>query len=203
MIGKAICLLPVLACALPAFQSAPQEIPLWSGGAPGSEQFKDKKEVLQDTRLSSIHNPSLTVYLPSKEKATGAALIVAPGGGHAFLTIANEGYDVAKWFAGQGVASFVLKYRLAREPGSTYKVEEQALQDTQRAIRLVRSRAAEWGVNPGSVGIIGFSAGGELAALAGTHFDSGITGAADAIDRMPSKPDFVALAYPGYPRNWE
>ena len=101
------------------------------------------------------------------------------------------------------MASFVLKYRLAREPGSSYKVEIEALKDTQRAIRLVRSRAAEWGVNAASVGIIGFSAGGELAALAGTHFDSGIEGAADPIDRMPSRPDFVALAYPGYPRNWE
>src|ERR1700687_1011854 len=127
MIRKAVWLLAVLSCALTAFQDGPQEIPLWSAGAPGSEQFKDRKEVLQDTRLSSIHNPSLTVYLPAKENATGAALIVAPGGGHAFLTIGNEGYDVAKWFAGQGVASFVLKYRLAREPGSTYKVEVQAL----------------------------------------------------------------------------
>src|ERR1700686_3470716 len=148
MIGKAVWSLAVFSCVLTAFQAAPQEIALWSAGAPGSEQFKDRKEVLQDTRLSSIHNPSITVYLPSKEKATGAALIVAPGGGHAFLTIANEGYDVAKWFAGQGVASFVLKYRLAREAGSSYKVEVEALQDTQRAIRLVRSRAAEWGVNP-------------------------------------------------------
>jgi acetyl esterase/lipase len=203
MIGKDLWLWAALPCALAAFQAAPQEIPLWPAGAPGSEPFKDKKEVLDGTRLSSIHNPSITVYLPAKAQATGAALIVAPGGGHAFLTIANEGYDVAKWFAEQGVASFVLKYRLAREPGSTYKVEEHAFEDTQRAIRLVRSRAAEWGVNPASIGIIGFSAGGELAALAATHFDSGIADAAGPIDRTPSRPDFVALAYPGYPRNWE
>jgi endo-1,4-beta-xylanase len=203
MIRKAPWLLAVLPAVMAAFQAAPREVPLWSDGAPGSEQFKDKKEVLEGTRLSSIHNPSITVYLPAREKATGAALIIAPGGGHAFLTIANEGYDVAKWFADQGVASFVLKYRLAREPGSTYKVEVHALQDTQRAIRLVRSRAAEWGVNPASVGILGFSAGGELAALAATHFDAGNAGATDPIDRLPSRPDFVALAYPGYPRDWE
>ncbi len=96
-----------------------------------------------------------------------------------------------------GVAGFVLKYRLAREPGSTYKVEEHALADAQRAIRLVRSRAKEWRVNPARIGILGFSAGGEVAALAATRFDPRQSGAADPVDRVSSRPDFDDLIYPG------
>jgi endo-1,4-beta-xylanase len=104
---------------------------------------------------------------------------------------------VAEYLNSIGVAAFVLKYRLAREPGSTYKIEEHALGDAQRAIRLVRARAEEWRVNPARVGIMGFSAGGEVAALASTRFDGGKAEAADSIDRRPSRPDFVALIYPG------
>jgi acetyl esterase/lipase len=136
------------------------------------------------------------VYLPPAAQATGAAMIVAPGGGHQFLNFDQEGTYVAEYLNSTGVAAFVLKYRLAREAGSTYKVED-AYADAQRAIRVIRSRAGEWRVNPARIGIMGFSAGGEVAALASTKFDAGKADAADAIDHQSSRPDFDALIYPG------
>ncbi|MEJ7608062.1 MAG: alpha/beta hydrolase [Bryobacteraceae bacterium] len=109
----------------------------------------------------------------------------------------HEGYDIGEWLASKGIAGFVLKYRLAREPGSTYKVDIHPLQDAQRAIRLVRSRAREWRVDPKRVGIMGFSAGGEVALRASTSFDAGATAATDPIDKQSSRPDFQVLVYPG------
>jgi endo-1,4-beta-xylanase len=179
----------------------PKEIPLWPNGAPGSEG-KDGEEAVRVTPdgervVSNVHKPSLTPYLPPKDKATGAAVIVAPGGGHRELWTDHEGHNFARWLSARGIAAFVLKYRLAREANSTYKVDEHALADTQRAIRLVRSRAGEWGVNPSRIGVLGFSAGGELAALASMRFDGGNKEAADAAERASSRPDFQALIYPG------
>src|SRR5205807_292199 len=106
-------------------------------------------------------------------------------------------YDVAKYLSGHGVAAFVLKYRLAHEKGSTYTVEGDELHDMQRAIRTVRARAAEWNVDPVRVGVMGFSAGGELTLLAAMHADPTNSAAADAVDRQNDRPDFVALMYPG------
>jgi endo-1,4-beta-xylanase len=193
----------LLFCASVALAADHSEVALWTAGAPGSEG-KTAKEVVEAPnkdhgylKVTEVHHPSLTVYLPSPEKATGAAMIIAPGGGHRFLNFDQEGTYVAEYLNGIGVAAFVLKYRLAREPGSTYKIEEHALADAQRAIRLVRTRSAEWRVNPARVGIMGFSAGGEVAALASTRFDTGKSEAADPIDRAGSRPDFVALIYPG------
>jgi endo-1,4-beta-xylanase len=128
-------------------------------------------------------------------------MVIAPGGGHAFLNFDREGINVAEYLNSIGVAGFVLKYRLAREAGSTYKIETHALGDAQRAIRLIRSRAEEWHVNPARVGIMGFSAGGEVAALAATRFDAGKPDAGDPIDRLSSRPDFDALIYPGVRAN--
>ncbi len=150
---------------------------------------------------SNIQNPSITPFLPPAGKGPTAAVIVAPGGAHRFLTIGREGNDVGKFLQAHGIAAFVLKYRLAREPNSVYKVEVHALQDAQRAIRLIRSRAKEWNINPDQVGILGFSAGGEVAALAAMHPDKGIAGAADPVDRLPSRPNFQALIYPGSSSN--
>jgi acetyl esterase/lipase len=162
----------ILVLAAAASAGEPPSIPLWAHGAPGSEAKAGIPEKLEpagnnEYRVSSIHNPSLTVYLPAKEKATGAAVIVAPGGGHRFLSITHEGYQVGEWLASIGVAGFVLKHRLANEAGSTYKVDEHALADGLRAVRMVRSRASEWNVNPAKIGFMGFSAGGEVAALVG------------------------------------
>jgi acetyl esterase/lipase len=180
-------------------------VPLWPAGAPGSEG-KTAPEVVRispqgDHVVSSVHSPSITVYVPPAAKATGAAVVVVPGGGHSELWMDHEGYAVAAWLSRHGVAAFVLKYRLAREKGSTYTVEGTELQDIQRAIRLVRSRAREWGIDPDRIGVMGFSAGGELAALASTRYDAGNAGAADPIDRESSRPAFQALIYPAIPHD--
>jgi endo-1,4-beta-xylanase len=179
-------------------------LPLWPHGAPGSEAMGERKEVVtqpakpgDSLKVSNIHNPSLILYFPPKEKATGAAMIVAPGGGHRFLSIDTEGTNVAEWLNSIGVAAFVLKYRLAKEPDSPYKVEEHAFADVQRAIRLVRAHSAEWNVNPSKIGVMGFSAGGEVAVMASTRYDMGHADSADPIERQSSKPDYQILIYPG------
>jgi endo-1,4-beta-xylanase len=190
----------LLAAAAWAAEPAPV-IPVWPGDAPGSEGKTGPEKVRISGEgehvVSSIHHPSLTVYLPPKNQATGAAIVICPGGGHRELWMDHEGYRVARWFAGHGVAAFILKYRLAAEEGSTYQVAVHSLADAQRAIRLVKSRAAEWGVDLARVGIIGFSAGGELAALAGMHPLAAVPSATDPVERQDSRPAFQGLIYPG------
>ena len=190
--------------AAPMFAAADRPVvPLWPNGAPGSEARRNEAEKVAGSNVSNIHQPSLLVYLPPKEKATGAAVIVAPGGGHQRLAIQHEGYNVAEWLAQHGVAAFVLKYRLARDdanPAGTpqpYTVDRDALADAQRAFRIVRARAQEWGVRPEAVGIIGFSAGGEVALLAATRGVEGKTDASDPIDRQSARANFFGLIYPG------
>jgi acetyl esterase/lipase len=188
----------------------PQAILLWPNGVPGSEgkasEGKSPEEAVRVNEygehiISGIHHPSITPYLPAREKATGAAVIIAPGGGHKELWMDHEGYNVARWLSDDGVAAFILKYRLAPEKGSTSTVEGSALSDIKRAIRLVRSRATEWGLNRERIGVMGFSAGGELAALASTRYDAGVSSAADPVDRESSKPAFQALLYPAIPHD--
>ncbi|HVW20460.1 MAG TPA: alpha/beta hydrolase [Opitutaceae bacterium] len=184
-------------------------IHLWENGAPGFEARKDWPEKvvtnaagvteLFSLQIASIHNPSITAFLPPKGTGTGAAVVILPGGGHRLLSIEHEGYSVAQWLSEHGVAGFVLKYRLAREPGSTYRVEVEALQDTQRALRLVRARAADWGLDPARIGIMGFSAGGELAAMASAQSGAGDPASADPVERESARPAFQALIYPGVP----
>jgi len=177
--------------------AAPAALPLWPSGAPGSEARSAEPETLEGSNVCNIHNPSLSPYLPDPSKATGTAVIICPGGGHKKLCLGHEGGALAEWFQARGIAAFVLKYRLAREPGSTYTIQDHAMADTRRALRTVRSRAAEWHLNPDRIGIIGFSAGGELAAFAAMQSDPGKPDAADPIDRASSRPDFQALIYPG------
>ena len=172
---------------------------LWPGGAPGSEgkTGEEKVRVQEDNRIvSGVHRPSLTVYLPAKGTATGAAVVVAPGGSYRELWITHEGYRVGEWLSQRGIAAFVLKYRLPHEPGSTYTVEGTALADIQRAVRTVRARAAEWEIDPQRVGVMGFSAGAHLAGLAATHYDDVVYPHTDATDRQSAKPAFQALIYP-------
>jgi endo-1,4-beta-xylanase len=192
-----------LATPLLAAGSAPEKVvPLWAGGPPGFEARKNEKEVRDvrgngEYRLTNVHHPTLAVFLPARGKATGAGVVIAPGGGHRELWMMHEGMNVAKWLADHGVAAFVLKYRLAREKNSPYKIAEHALQDGQRALRLVRSRAKEWEVDPARVGIMGFSAGGEVAAMVAGADGQGKADAADPIDRLGARPAFVALVYSG------
>ncbi|MCA9126337.1 MAG: alpha/beta hydrolase [Planctomycetales bacterium] len=184
----------------------PTEVFLYDGDAPGSEGRSDEQERVRpgpDRVVTNVHRPSLFPYLPDQENASGMALIIAPGGGHNSLWSTHEGHNPAKYFAKHGIASFVLEYRLAEEEGSTYTVDEHALGDMRRALRLVRSRAEEWNVDPLRVGVMGFSAGGELVALAGMRSDAGNPNADDFIERQSSRPDFLALIYPGRSSRYE
>ena len=177
------------------------EIPLWPQGAPGSEGRTNAEVIVTsasgEQSVWSIHRPSLTPYLPAKGTANGTAMLVIPGGGHRNLAITHEGYNVAQWLSERGIAAFVLKHRLARETNSTYKIEGESLADTHRALRLIRSRAAEWNIDPARIGAIGFSAGGELVNLVCARGGEGSVDAADPIDRLNSRPNFQALIYPG------
>lgn len=178
-------------------------VPLWPEGAPRSEARKDEPEKIVGDNVSNIHFPTITAYLPAKAKATGCAVIIAPGGGHRYLVMQKEGYQIAEWLANHGVAGFVLKNRLANddatppERSQPYTVDRDALADAQRAIRVIRSRAAEWKLDPARIGIIGFSAGGEIALLAGTGGVAARPEVADIIERQSSRPNFFGLIYPG------
>jgi acetyl esterase/lipase len=196
-----IFLVSLLSCLL--YAADPSPILLWPNGAPGSEG-KTADDTVRiapggDRVVSGVHKPSLTPYLPPKGKGTGAAVIIAPGGGHRELWSDHEGHNIARYLAENGIAGFVLKYRLAREKDSMYTVEGHSMKDGQRAVRLVRARASEFGINPDRIGIMGFSAGGTVAALTGMRFDAGDWQAADPIDRVSSRPAFQALIYPGIP----
>jgi acetyl esterase/lipase len=167
----------------------PAAVPLWPEGVPGAIKGGGL-ETLDQGLVRNVHEPSLTPYLPAPGRANGTAVIVCPGGGYTVLAIDKEGTAVAKWLNSLGVSAFVLKYRL-KEYG-----HPAPLRDVLRAIRLVRSDAARWGVQADRIGVIGFSAGGHLAASAGTLFDSpeGRTGA--DLDRVSARPDFLILVYP-------
>ena len=197
-------LLAFLACAigrLHAQDSIPKEIILWPNGAPGS-QGKTAAESMRitdqgDHVITDVNNPSITPYFPSNGRNSGTAIIVIPGGGHSEIWITHEGYNPAKWFAAQGITCFVLKYRLAKAKNSTYTVDGDEVADLQRAIRLVKSKASGWQIDTAKIGVMGFSAGGELAALSAMRFTASNTTAPDIIDQQNDKPAFQVLIYPG------
>jgi acetyl esterase/lipase len=154
-------------------------MPLWEGKAPGALGDAD------------TDRPTITLYAPSSNHKPGAAVIVFPGGGYGYLATNHEGRQIANWLNAAGITAFVVRYRLG--PRYHHPIE---LGDAQRAIRLVRARATEFAVLPDKIGVLGFSAGGHLASTTETHFDAGNPSAADAIDRVSSRPDFAVLAYP-------
>ena len=156
----------------------PLTVPLWPAGPPG------------EPPVSSGSPPSLTLYRPSPARASGAAVVVCPGGGYGMLAD-HEGRPIAEWLNSLGITAVVLRYRL----GPTHH-HPAMLEDAARAIRTTRAQAREWGIDPGRVAIIGFSAGGHLASTAGTHFDPGNPTAADPVDRASSRPDRMMLIYP-------
>jgi acetyl esterase/lipase len=197
-------LLVLAAAVAPSVAVAAEPRPvvvLWPEGAPGSEG-KTAAEAVRitdrgDHVVSSVHRPSIQVYLPSKGSATGAGILVMPGGGHRELWMDHEGYAVAEWLSGHGIAAFVLKYRLARQEGSSYTIEGHALADAKRAVRTIVARAGEWGIDPARLGVLGFSAGGALAALTAERGDDGDPRAPAEVDRRSSRVAFQALVYPG------
>ena len=189
-------LLPLL-IVLIAPQAPQPVIPLWEKGAPGFESRRNEPEEAKEYWVKNVHNPSITVFLPAKEKATGAGIVVAPGGGLRLLVYDAEGRDAAQFFNSIGVAAFVLKYRLPREPNSPYKIDVHLRQDAHRAMRLVRSRASEWGVDPNRLGMMGFSAGGEVVSMVAYDPGAGDANAPDPIDRLNGRPNFQIMIYPG------
>ena len=157
----------------------PKGDPLWSAGAPGAQGTEQADQ------------PTLYPFVVPAGRGVGTAVIVCPGGGYQHLAMEKEGSDIARWLNSLGVTAFVLQYRLG--PKYHHPIE---LGDAQRAIRTVRAKAGDYRVNPDRIGIMGFSAGGHLASSAGTHFDAGEPSAADTIDRVSSRPDFLILGYP-------
>ncbi len=165
---------------------------VWPNGAPEKNIPPGEERTWVDgiQRIENISEAELYVYLPEKEKNTGAAMVICPGGGYWIAAIEHEGYQIAEFLKANGIAGIVLKYRL---PYGNHKIP---LMDTQQAIRIVRSKAAEWNINPNKIGIAGSSAGGHLASTAGTHFDSGNPQATDPLARLSCRPDFMLLLYP-------
>ncbi len=163
-----------------AYAEEPQRTLLWPDGAPDAKGDRPADK------------PTLTIFLPDKSKANGAAVIICPGGAYGHLAVDHEGKQIAEWLNSLGVAGFMLEYR---HRGGGYG-HPAPLQDAQRAIRTVRANAEKWNVNPQRIGIMGFSAGGHLASTAGTHFDKGDPEATDTIDRASCRPDFMILCYP-------
>lgn len=188
----------LLLCAVTSVAIAePQVVLLWEKGAPGFEDRRDEPELAKDYWVKNIHNPSLTVFPAPKDKANGAAVMIVPGGGHRELGFIPEGVEPAKFFNELGVTCFVLKHRLPRETNSPYSLQIHPRQDAQRAMRTIRSRAAEWNIDTNRIGVCGFSAGGEVAALLVYAPTSGDANSPDAIERMNCRADFHISIYPG------
>ncbi|WP_267388286.1 alpha/beta hydrolase [Sphingomonas sp. GC_Shp_3] len=176
--------------------AAPPAVALWPQGAPGSEARRNEPEIVENSYVRNIHQPSLTIFRADAAHANGAAIIVVPGGGHRMLVWVNEGVLPARTLNRFGVTTFVLKYRLAREAGSKYDIARDAAADARRAVRWVRAHAAEYSVDPHRIGLMGFSAGGELVSMVADAPAPPIA-KPDAVDRTDGRPDFQVLIYPG------
>jgi acetyl esterase/lipase len=183
----------------------PLTLDVWPGQPPGEQGTIGEEKVQENKpgekpvkRITNVTKPTLTVFRPAKDKDTGAAVLIAPGGGYNILAWDLEGEEVAAWLNSIGVTGIVLKYRVPRRTGTPGgAAPPQALMDAQRAMSLVRSKAGEWGIDPKRIGMLGFSAGGHLTAYTGTNFDRRTYDLADDIDRVSCRPDFLVLIYPG------
>ena len=180
----------------------PKTIKLWPSKLPGAISDTSYQEIIITTdilRIEKVTDPTITVYLPSGKKATGSAVIICPGGGYGILAYDYEGTEIAKWYNSIGVAGIVLKYRLPSDIIMQNK-SIGPLQDAQEAIRIVRRKAKEWNINPNKIGIMGFSAGGHLAATASTHYNQKVY---ELKDSTSARPDFSVLIYPVISMNKE
>jgi len=163
---------------------------LWPNGTPGEVVSPKPEETFEGKRVRYVSEPTLSIYLPTKEMNTGVAVVICPGGGYAMEAMDHEGYEVGEFLQAHGIAGIVLKYRLP------YGHSEMPLQDAQQAMRMVRFHAEEWYIDPQKVGVAGFSAGGHLASTLSTHYDSGIKDSKNPIERLSCRPDFSILLYP-------
>ena len=195
------------------FATEPLVVELWPGQVPdetgtiGPERVRmspsldqAQVEVTESTRLiTDVSKPTLTVYQPSSEKKTGTAMLICPGGGYWDLYWQLEGEEVAAWLNSIGVTGIIVKYRVPRRPDEPKgEPARRPLQDSQRAVSLVRSKASEWGIRPERIGIVGFSAGGHLAIATATSFDERTYEPIDDVDKISCRPDFAIPVYPGY-----
>jgi acetyl esterase/lipase len=213
-VAGAVSLITWLCMALPvAGAGKPRVVRLWPGKAPeetgniGVEKVvmspklsRKQVEVTEPTRMvTNVTTPTLTIYRPAKDKDTGTAMLICPGGGYWNLFWQLEGEEVAEWLNSLGVTGIILKYRVPRRPDEPKgEPARRPLQDAQRAVSLVRSKAKEWGINPKRIGMVGFSAGGHLAIATATSFGKRTYKPIDAIDKVSCRPDFAILVYSGY-----
>lgn len=163
---------------------------VWPNGAPNDNGMKEPEEKYDGVRVRNVSEAEMYVYLPEKDKNTGAAVVICPGGGYWIEAMDHEGFDMAKWLQSKGIAGIVLKYRLP------YGHHEIPSGDARQTIRIVRMNAKEWGIDPNKIGIAGSSAGGHLASTVGTVFDLGNSQSTDPLEKMSCRPDFMLLLYP-------
>lgn len=172
-------------------------VSLWPNKIP-NQQITDEVEHIESTgiiRISKVQKPTIEVFLPAKNNATGQAVLICPGGGYGILAYDWEGTDIAKWLNSKGIAAFVLKYRLPNSK-SVIESHKAPLQDAMRALRMIRYNAQKYNIEENQIGIMGFSAGGHLASTLGTHYNGVMYTATDSIDQESARPDFMALIYP-------
>ena len=197
--------LSILALTIPflglcASAVAQKTIELWPGKVPGETKPKAEAVISENStedvkRIGEVTNPLLEIFTPEQGTGNGIGIIICPGGGYSILAIDKEGYEVAAWFNKYGYTAFVLQYRVPKK-------REGAFMDIQRAVRIVRQRSGDWNLNPGSVGVMGFSAGANLSARASTLYDKQVYAPVDRTDSVSSRPDFAILIYGGgIPRN--
>lgn len=194
---RILILAAIFSIILSAAAQQQRVIPLWKNGAPGFESKRNEKEEAKEYWVKNVHNPSLTVFTPAQGSANGTAVVVCPGGGHRLLVYTAEGVEPAEFLSKLGVTVFVLKYRLAREEGSPYSLDKVIREDALRAIRTVRSVASEYQLDSNKIGMMGFSAGGEVVSSVVYTSGLGDASAPDPVDRLNGRPDFQILVYPG------
>jgi acetyl esterase/lipase len=206
-IAIAVSLLAGLFATSPAFAAEPLVVDLWPGKTPGDAGINGQETsrihpspIVGPTKLiTNVTRPTLTIYQPARDKNTGTAMVICPGGGYWELYWELEGEEVAAWLNSVGMTGIILKYRCPRRPGDVKGEPPLGPQlDAQRAVRLVRSRAAEWGIDPNRIGMVGFSAGGHLALATATGFSKRLYEPIDAVDGVSCRPDFAVLCYSGY-----
>ncbi len=178
-------------------QSDSLVLPLWTNGAPGFESRKNEPEEAKDYYVKNINNPSITVFRAPAAISNGTAVVVCPGGGFRLLVFKSEGVDPAKFLNHLGITAIVLKYRLPREKNSPYSLQIQPAEDAYRAMRLVRSHAAEWKIDTSRIGMMGFSAGGEVVDAIAFTQGKGNNQSPDPIEKLNGRPDFIIQVYPG------